>query len=62
MNRHMHPIKPKGLTLGLGFQFVEYLGQGLGLGFFKSLANFELDNLKYKKKILIFGHGFEHQF
>jgi hypothetical protein len=24
--RHMHPIKPKGLSLGLGFQFVEYLG------------------------------------
>ena len=22
--RHMHPIKPKGLSLGLGFQFVEY--------------------------------------
>jgi len=42
----MHPIKPKGLSLGLGFQFVEYLG----LGFFKPLANFELDNLKYKKK------------
>ena len=36
--------------MGLGFQFVEYLGKGLGLGFFKSLANFELDNLKYKKK------------
>ena len=49
----MHPIKPKGLSLCLGFQFVEYLGWGLGLGlgFFKSFANFELDNLKYKKKI-----------
>jgi len=23
---HMHPIIPKGLSLGLGFQFVEYLG------------------------------------
>jgi len=22
--RHMHPIKPKGLSLGLGFQFFEY--------------------------------------
>jgi len=24
--RNMHPIKPKGLSLGLGFQFFEYLG------------------------------------
>jgi len=30
--------------------------------FFKSLANFELDNLKYKKKNLIFGYGFEYKF
>ena len=24
----MHPKKPKGLSLGLGFQFFEYLGLG----------------------------------
>jgi hypothetical protein len=29
--RHMHQIKPKGLSLGLGFQFFEYLGLGLGI-------------------------------
>ena len=54
----MHPIKPKGLSLGLGSLFLEYLGFGFG----KSLANSELDNLKYKKKFLIFGYGFEYKF
>ena len=29
--KQMHPIKPKGLSLGLGFQFFEYLGFGLGI-------------------------------
>ncbi len=38
--RHMHRIKPKGLSLGLGFQFVEYLGWGLGLGFFQIFCKF----------------------
>jgi hypothetical protein len=28
----MNPIKPKGLSLGLGFQFFEYLGFVFGLG------------------------------
>ena len=40
--RHMHPIKPKGLSLGLGFQFVEYLGWGLGLGFFQIFCKFRI--------------------
>ena len=26
LDRHMHPIKPKGLSLGLGFQFFGCLG------------------------------------
>ena len=30
--------------------------------FCKSFANFELDNLIYKQKFLIFGYGFEYQF
>jgi hypothetical protein len=30
--------------------------------FCKSFANFELDNLKYEKKHLIFGYGFEYKF
>ena len=30
--------------------------------FCKSLVNFELDNLKYKKKKLIFRYGFEYKF
>ena len=38
--RHMHTIKPKGLSLDLGFGF-----------WFGYLANFESDDLKYKKKI-----------
>ena len=50
--RHMHPIKPKSLSLGLGFQFFEYLGFGFGY-FFKFLANFELDNLKYKRNFWV---------
>jgi len=29
--------------------------------FIKSFANFELDNLKYKKKNLILGYGFEYK-
>ncbi len=35
--RHMHPIKPKGLSLGLGFHFFEYLGFGFGLRYFANL-------------------------
>jgi hypothetical protein len=58
----MHPIEPKGFSMGLDFQFFEYLGMGLGLDFFKSFANFKLDNSKYKKKNLIFGYGFEYKF
>ena len=54
----MHPIKPKGLILGTGFQFFEYWVWV----FCKSLASFELDNLKYKKKNLIFGYGVEYKF
>ncbi len=53
--RHMYPIKPKGLSLDLGFQFFQYLGFGFWVGVFcKSLANFELDNLKYEKLIFNF--------
>ena len=50
----MHPIKPKGLNLGLGLEFFEYLGLSLGWVFCKSLENFELDNLKHKKKLFNF--------
>ena len=32
------PKKPKGLSLGLGFQFVEYLG----LGFFQIFCKFRI--------------------
>jgi hypothetical protein len=48
----MRPIKPKGLSLGLGFQFFEYLGLGWGFGYF---ANSELNNLRYKKKFQFVG-------
>ena len=43
-------LKPKGLSLGLGSQFFEYLSFGLGFGYF---ANSELDSLKYKKKFYL---------
>ena len=33
----MHPKKPKGLSLGLGFQFFEYLGVGFGLIYLANL-------------------------
>ena len=56
----MHPIKPKGLSRGLDFQFFEYFGFWVWV-FCKSLTNFELDDLKFEKKILIFGYGFEYQ-
>jgi hypothetical protein len=52
----VHTIKPKGLCLGLGFQFFEYLG--FGFGYFIN----ELYNLKKKKIFLIFQHGFEYKF
>ena len=35
--RHMHAKKPKGLNLGLGFQFFEYIGFGRGFGYFANL-------------------------
>jgi hypothetical protein len=35
--RHMHPIKPKGLSLGLGIQLFGYLGFRLGFGYFANL-------------------------
>ncbi len=57
----MHPKKPKGLSLGLGFQFVEYLGWGLGLGFFQIFCKFRIRYFKIKKN-LIFGYGFEYKF
>jgi hypothetical protein len=37
MSRQMHPIKPKGLSLGLAFQFFEYLGFGFGFRYFANL-------------------------
>ena len=49
--RRMHP-------LGLGFSIFWVFG----FGYCKSLANFEIGNLKYKKKILVFGHEFEYKF
>ncbi len=52
----MHTIKPKGLSLGLGFQFFEFLG--FGFGYFIN----ELYNLKKKKIFLIFQYGFEYKF
>jgi len=33
----MHPIKPKGLSHGLGFQYFEYQGFGFGLGYFANI-------------------------
>jgi hypothetical protein len=57
----MHPIKPKGLSLGWVFNLLSiWVGVWVWV-FFKSLANFELDNLD-TKKILIFGYGFEYKF
>ena len=44
----MHPKKPKGLSLDLGFQFFEYLGFGFGFGYFSNL----LYGLEYKFKKL----------
>ena len=36
---------------------------GFGFEYFANLLQiFELDNLKYKKKNLIFGYGFEYKF
>ena len=59
MNRHMHPKTPKGLSLGLSFQFFEYLGFEFEFEYF---SNFEKDNLKKKIKDLFFEYGFEYQF
>jgi len=47
--RHIFPkkitfVNSKGLGLGLGFQFFEHFW--FGFGYF---ANFEFDNLKYKR-------------
>jgi len=33
----MHPIKPNGLSLGLGLQFFEHLGFGFGFGYYANL-------------------------
>ncbi len=54
-SRRMHPIKPKCLSLGLGFQLFG------GLGILQISCEFRSDNLKYKKK-LIFGYGFVYKF
>ena len=47
----MHPKKPKGLSLGLGFQFFEYLGLGLGIS--QISCKFQIDNLNIKNKFKI---------
>ena len=52
INRYMHPIKPKSLSLGLVFQFFDYVGFGFGY-FANFLQILELNNLKYKKKIFL---------
>ena len=54
-SRRMHPIKPKCLSLGLGFQLFG------GLGILQISCEFRSDNLKYKKN-LIFGYGFVYKF
>ena len=46
--------------MGLGFQCLGYLSFGFGFGS-GNFANFEYDNLKWKKKILVFGYGFEYR-
>jgi len=49
----MHPIKPKSLSLGLVFQFFDYVGFGFGY-FANFLQILELNNLKYKKNLFLF--------
>jgi len=60
-NQTYPPKKPKGLSLGLGYHIFLSIWVWVWV-FYKSSANFELDNLKYKQKFLIFGYGFEHKF
>jgi len=50
----MHSIKPKGLSLGLGFQFFEYLGFVFRFGHFANLLQISNELLKNQKKILNF--------
>jgi len=52
--RHIHLIKPKGLSLGLGFQFFEYWVLGLGLGILQIFCKFHIRLFKIKKKCFNF--------
>ena len=40
--RQMHQKKTKGLSLGLGFQFFEYLSLRLGLGILQIFGKFRI--------------------
>ena len=51
--RHKHPKK----RFKFGFSIFWVFGVWVWV-FCKSLANFELDNLKYKQKFQVFGYGF----
>jgi hypothetical protein len=54
MGRHMHPQIRKGLSLGVSFQFFEYLSFEFWVWvwvFCETLANFEKDNLKYRNHL-----------
>ena len=46
----MHPKKPKGLSLGLGFQFFEYSGFELGFEYFANLLQISNKIIENEKK------------
>ncbi len=57
-SRHMRQVKPKGLSLGLVFQFLDIWV--LGLSILQISCKFRIKRFNVQKKILIFGYGFEY--
>ena len=62
MDRHVHPNKPKSLSLGVVFQFFEYLGFEFGFEYFANLLQISHKIIQIKKKQLVFEYGLEYQF
>jgi len=57
-SRHVRQVKPKGLSLGLVFQFLDIWV--LGLSILQISCKFRIKRFNVQKKILIFEYGFEY--